>query len=62
MDHISVYQDGNDRIAELIKTHADEIKTEVMADHINIGAMSGFVKEWNINGENVMLGVEKTMK
>ena len=62
MDHISVFQDGNDRIAELIKAHADEIKTEVMADHISIGAMSGFVKEWNINGENVMLGVEKTMK
>ena len=62
MDHISVFQDGNDRIAELIKAHADEIKIEVMADHISIGAMSGFVKEWNINGENVMLGVEKTMK
>ena len=62
MDHISVFQDGNERIAELIKAHADEIKTEVMADHISIGAMSGFVKEWNINGENVMLGVEKTMK
>ena len=62
MDHISVFQDGNDRIAGLIKEHADEIKTEVMADHISIGAMSGFVKEWNINGENVMLGVEKTMK
>jgi isoleucyl-tRNA synthetase len=46
----------------MIKAHADEIKTEVMADHISIGAMSGFVKEWNINGENVMLGVEKTMK
>ena len=24
MDHISVFQDGNDRIAELIKAHADE--------------------------------------
>ena len=61
MDHIAVYQDGNDRIAELIKANADEIKNEVMADHIHLGQMKGFVKEWNINGESVMLGVEKLM-
>lgn len=62
MDHIAVYQDGNDRIAELVKANADEIKNEVMADHIHLGQMKGFVKEWNINGESVMLGVEKLMK
>lgn len=61
MDHITVYQDGNDRIAELMKAHADEIKSEVMADHIHLGAMDGFVKEWNINGEQVILGVKKNM-
>ena len=61
MDHIAVYQDGNDRIAELVKANADEIKNEVMADHIHLGQMKGFVKEWNINGESVMLGVEKLM-
>ena len=61
MDHIAVYQDGNERIAELVKANADEIKTEVMADHIHLGQMKGFVKEWNINGESVMLGVEKLM-
>ena len=46
---------------ELVKANADEIKTEVMADHIHLGQMKGFVKEWNINGESVMLGVEKLM-
>ena len=61
MDHIAIYQDGNERIAELVKANADEIKTEVMADHIHLGQMKGFVKEWNINGESVMLGVEKLM-
>ena len=61
MDHIAVYQDGNERIAELVKANADEIKTEVMADHIHLGQMKGFVKEWNINGESVMLGVQKLM-
>lgn len=62
MDHIAVYQDENHRIAELLKAHADEIKAEVMAETIFLGRMGGYVKEWNINGENVMLGVEKTIK
>ena len=59
MDHISVYQANNDKIAELMKSNADEIKNEVMADHIHLGEMKGFTKEWNINGETVMLGVER---
>ena len=59
MDHISVYQANNDKIAELMKSNADEIKGEVMADYIHLGEMKGFTKEWNINGETVMLGVEK---
>ena len=62
MDHIEVFQDNNDKIAELLKAHADEIKTEVMADYIHLGELSGHVKEWNINGEEVSLGVAKVMK
>ena len=62
MDHIHVFQDDNDKIAELLKAHADEIKGEVMATAISLGQMSGYAKEWNINGEKVMLGVEKTVK
>ena len=41
MDHISVYQANNDKIAELMKSNADEIKNEVMADHIHLGEMKG---------------------
>ena len=29
MDHIAVYQDGNDHIAEIFKAHADQIKAEL---------------------------------
>ncbi len=59
MDHIRVFQDENDKIAELLKSHGEEIKGEVMADSISLGQMGGYAKEWNINGEKVMLGVEK---
>jgi isoleucyl-tRNA synthetase len=33
-----------------------------MADEIICGQVNGYSKEWNINGENVVLGVEKTLK
>lgn len=59
-DHIKVYQDNNDKIAEVLKAHADEIKKEVLAKYILLGQMGGHAKEWNINGETGMLGVEKT--
>ena len=58
-DHINVFQDENDKIAEIFKAHDEEIKSEVLAEHILLGQTSGYAKEWNINGEKVMLGVEK---
>ncbi|HEX3076096.1 MAG TPA: class I tRNA ligase family protein, partial [Lachnospiraceae bacterium] len=61
MDHIIVYQDENDVIKEVIKKNVDLIKSEVLAEEIHIGAMSGFSKEWDLNGENTVLGVEKVM-
>ena len=59
MDHINLYQDENDAIAEILKKHTDEIKSEVLAEEIFIGKITGYEKDWNINGEHVMLGVEK---
>ncbi len=58
-DHIHLYQDENDRIAEILKNHTEEIKNEVLAEEIYIGKVAGYEKDWNINGERVMLGVEK---
>ena len=59
MNHINVFQDENDRIAQILKDHSEEIKQEVLADRILLGQSGGYAKEWNINGESVMLGVEK---
>ena len=41
MNHINVFQDGNDKLAEILKKHTEEIKKEVLADNILIGTMSG---------------------
>ncbi len=58
-DHIRVFQEGNERIAGILKDHGDEIGGEVLADEILTGQMGGYSREWNINGEKGMLGVEK---
>ncbi|MGN0159737.1 MAG: isoleucine--tRNA ligase [Brotaphodocola sp.] len=59
-DHINIYQNANDKIAEILTKYEDTIRTEVLAENIFVGQMGGYAKEWNINGEKGMLGVEKT--
>lgn len=58
-DHIVVYSKGNEKIAGILKLHEEEVKSEVLAENIILETLAGYVKEWNINGENVTLGVEK---
>jgi isoleucyl-tRNA synthetase len=58
-DRIMVYVDNNDKIAEVFTGNADEIKDAVLADLVVLGEMKGFTKEWNINGEHVVMGVTK---
>ena len=62
MDHIYVYVDNNEKIADIIKKYADQLKEEVLAESITLGEMKGYTKEWNINGEDVVLGVAKVTK
>jgi isoleucyl-tRNA synthetase len=59
MDHIRVYSEGNERIKAIIEGNAEEIKSEVLADIIELNKAQGYTKEWNINGEQVTFGVEK---
>ena len=60
MDHIKVYSAGSDKIWDIIQNNADGIKNDVLAEELIGGnADNAFTKEWNINGENVTLGVEK---
>ncbi len=58
MDRINIYAAGNQKIEEIFKKFGDKIKEEVLADSITFGETNGYVKEWNINGETVTMGVE----
>ncbi|MBR4145121.1 MAG: isoleucine--tRNA ligase [Lachnospiraceae bacterium] len=59
MDRITVYVSGNDRIKEVAEKNADAIKKVVLADEIMYNMTEGSVKDWNLNGEDVTLGVKK---
>ena len=59
MDKITVYCQGNDKIAELLTSHRETILSEVLALEVRIGETKGYVKDWSINGEEVTLGVER---
>ncbi|MCR5301495.1 MAG: isoleucine--tRNA ligase [Lachnospiraceae bacterium] len=57
MDRIMVYAHDNDKIAKILKDNRDTIMKEVLADDIITGSTDGYVKKWNINGEDVTFGV-----
>ena len=59
MDHIVVYQNGSEKIAKIIQKNAESIQEDVLAVAFKTGELAGYVKEWDINGEKVELGVEK---
>ena len=58
MDHINVYISGNERIADVVRKNADAIGEKVLANAISY-ENGGNTKEWNVNGEKVVIGVER---
>ena len=58
-DRIAVYQNGNEKIAGILQRNAQEVQRIVLAEQIVVGEMKGYEKEWDINGENSMIGVER---
>ncbi len=61
IDHIKVFQNENQKLADILGKHTEEISKAVLADEIVIGQVPAISKEWDINGEKTVLGVEKTI-
>ena len=55
MDKIHVYAKDNQCIMDIMENHRDEIMSEVLAEEITLNETDGYVKEWSINKENVVL-------
>ena len=58
-DHIVLSHHGNSLIESIFAKHGAEIAADTLADSIKLGS-AGYVKDWDINGESVTLGVEKS--
>lgn len=58
VDHITVYAAGNDKLVDIMSRNEDFLKKVVLADKVVYGSTEGFVKEWNINGEDITLAVK----
>ena len=58
MDHIRVAFSGNESVYMTAKKNAQEIMEQTLASEVKEGVLE-YSKEWNINGEKVILSVEK---
>ncbi len=59
MDHIEVAYNGTDRINGIFERNSDAICTEVLANSLTKGSLSGYSKKWSINKEDVELFVKR---
>ena len=58
-DRIHVTYSGSDKVGEIFEKYGENIKTVVLADTVTEGTTDGYQKEWKINRETVLLGVQK---
>lgn len=59
VDHIKVYYAENDIIGKIFESFKDKICSEVLADEITATRLGGYEKKWDINGQDVLIGVVK---
>ena len=59
MDKIRVSYLAGEKIRAIFAKCGDQIQKEVLAETVTADVLTGYQKEWNINGEKVILGVEK---
>ena len=59
MDKIAVSYTAAEKASDIFTRNQDTIRSEVLAVSLVPEKLSGYTKEWNINGEKVTLSVEK---
>ena len=59
MDKIMISYQADDKVAAIFDKYGDAIKADVLGLDVVAGSVDGYEKEWNINGETVLLGVKK---
>lgn len=59
MDHIRVTYKCENVIDGIFKKYGKDISSDVLAESIENSEPTGYVKEWDVNGNSVLFGVEK---
>ena len=59
MDRINATLKVSDKIKAYVINNMEQIKDETLADSVSFAEPHGYVKDWNINGEDSVFGVEK---
>ena len=59
MDKIVIYFKADNKVADIFAKYGETIKGDVLGLDIISDNMDGYQKEWNINGETVLLGVKR---
>ena len=62
MDHIRIYVKGTEKTDKVAEQYRGSICHDCMADELLLDKLGGYQKNWDLNGENVTLGVEKLGK
>ena len=62
MDHIRVSLNGNATLSALASKNAEAICSKVLADELTADTVFAVTKEWNVNGEQVTISMEKVAK
>ena len=59
MDRITVTLKVCDKIKAYVEANMAQIKEETLSESVSFAEPKGYVKEWNINGEDSVFGVER---
>ena len=59
MDRIHLSAKGNEKLIALMQKFEKELCKTVLANEIHFGDLKGYSKDWDINGEELSLSVEK---
>ena len=58
-DHIAVTLKTGDKLAAVAEAAKDEICRTVLADSLTLAEPAGYVKEWDINSQKAVIGIER---
>jgi len=58
-DHIAITVSGSQVVTDIAISKSADISEDTLADSLEIGDPIGFAKEWDINGEQVTIGIKK---